>query len=315
LPRYKNTIKRTRLDAFLAEVEPLLSRKLARDLCKEGLVKIEGRIAAAGEIVELEQEVEVRGIPNSLTARPELVLAQGGALKFLSVVFENDNLLVVNKPRCMHSVVQRWEDPVTVADCVAAYNPDCLKASEDFCESGLVQRLDFYTSGLMIAAKHRRAWRKLRELIESEKVEKDYLALVEGRLKKEEFVIKFPLVSAGSGKRVKAVKEGKSVKNSLNATTKINLQHYIKELDASLVIAKANRGRRHQVRVHLSATGHPLLGDELYGCKRKLKDVFPSQIGFEEGFLLHAQSLKFKDPISSEDTELNLSSEWQELIK
>ncbi len=295
-----------RFDLWLTEEIPGLSRSKARDLCKEGLVRVNGVPMRGGAPVFAGSLVEILGSIESPAAR-----VMENALP-LSVVFEDEHLLVVNKPRGVSTVTLSPEDPTTLADMIATARAECRTASPDLREAGLIQRLDFWTGGLVTAAKNSDVWESLRlELFEG-KFEKSYLALVEGKLKENLFSVYLALTPSSDGKKMLFSKPGDET--ALSAESEIEV---VRELEGgfSIVRVRANRARRHQVRAHLAHIGHPLVGDSLYGARKSLTS-FALKLGLEsdEGFLLHAETLTFSHPVTGSAVSLTSSPEWKSEI-
>lgn len=266
-----------RIDAFLADALPGVSRKVAREVCRSGGVVHDGIRAKPGTAVKACALIEIAAL-SRLSAARELP-----APPRLEVLHEDDDLVIVSKPRAVHSITLRDDDPPTLADMLATLWPACRSASPDGREAGLVQRLDYYTSGAVAAAKTRSCWQALRTLISEKQVKKTYLALVEGRLEGK-VCCSEPL----DGREAETAVQGiRVLKNGL-----------------SVVRAAAPLARRHQIRRHLAALGHPLIGDVEYGSALSLSAF----TGLQQGFLLHAESLEFTQPFSRTALGVNAGS-------
>lgn len=288
----------TRLDAALMTLdERVQSRRVARELCAEGRVMVNGTAARAGTTVKAGDRIVVIG--TIAPVRPDPELGRAGLDTIVRTLFEDDDLLVVEKERGAPSVRLRSDDGITVADCLAAKDPRTMSASRDPRESGLVNRLDTMTSGILLAAKSAEIWKRLRTLIAEGRVEKSYLALVEGIPDWRSAVCDRPLRSAGAGSRMEAVSPGQV---GLSARTEVDVVATFPAAGTSVCRAHAARGRRHQVRAHLAALGLPLTGDEQYGSARDLSAVssalpFLSAVRPSlDGFLLHAERVRFDHP-------------------
>lgn len=310
-----------RLDVFLAEEIPDLSRRVARQVCEEGSVRVNRKVARAGCILSQGDVIELEQIPQMARARPELVQAEKE--ECLEVLYEDEDLLVVSKASGMFSVTQRAGDALTLADCIAAYSKECESASSDPREAGLVQRLDYYTSGALIAAKRKDVWQKLHQMLLDGKVEKSYLALVEGTLSEKPLTLSYSLVQSSDGKRMEIVRNEENIpsnKRIFEATTDVTSlgAFHAKHLkhSCSLVKALGSRVHRHQIRVHLSTFGHPLLGDELYGSSSNAVVVSTDEKkGSREGFFLHAESIVFQHPCTGKKIAVRAPSEELKSIK
>ncbi len=289
-----------RLDFFLSKEFELLSKRKAKSLCDEGKVRVNGRRSKSGSLLREDDTIELEEALVQVRARPELVDGQGPALE---VLYEDDFFLAVNKPPQMSSVVLRGDDPLTLADHLAAISPETLSASSDPRESGLVQRLDFSTSGVIFAAKTREIWEKLHFMLLSGDVAKEYIALVENKLSSDELTVNAPLRSVDGGERMLTVADGDTEdENLLDANSLI--RRYAHEGKAPLVLVRGNGMRRHQVRTHLAHVASPLVGDSLYGAKRQL-----SEFGIKrDGFLLHASSIRFEHPVTHKTIEVTAQS-------
>ncbi len=311
-----------RVDVFLAESLESMSRKQARNLCLSGYVRINGRPAEPGSMVFHGDEVELTTDWEAPRTRPDLVLWEHAQTP-LRILFEDEHLVAVDKPRAMACTVHHHDDPLTLADLLAARVLGCISASEDVREAGLVQRLDFYTSGAVVAAKTREAWKKLRNIFLHGEAEKVYFALVEGSLSGEPFQISSPLQILRDEKRVVVCKEpGEKASGSDELekpeeeenTGLHQAETFIRPagsffLEAqermTLVEVRGQRMLRHQIRAHLASCGHPLAGDELYGAK---SGTYQSTLAGEQltarGFFLHAYSTVFLHPESGEEVRI-----------
>jgi 23S rRNA pseudouridine1911/1915/1917 synthase len=300
-----------RLDAFLVAQLPDLSKNRARELCENGQVFINGKLAKSGESLKPGDTVEVADFLGNVAANPASL--DGVLPKDFAVLYEDDHLLVVAKPRKMASTRLRHDDPPTLADCIASCCSKCVQASPDPREAGLVQRLDFYTSGVVIAGKTPEGWQGVRKQLFAERVEKTYLALIEKRPVKKRFSVTLPLAQSRDGKSMTAVRE-RSEKEpvQLSAITEVTVvgQYELGAKWFTVVRAKGRRVRRHQIRVHLASSGHPLVGDMLYGAESTLNDALPWAHEDEEGFLLHAQDISLQHPVTGKEMRFQCSSDY-----
>ncbi len=272
-----------RLDVFVARRLPELTRSRVRRLIDEGLVTVDGRLPAkAGVKLEVGQPVQVTlPVPQPIDLKPEPIP--------LRIVYEDDDLLVVDKPAGLPVHPSAGHAQHTLVNAVLAHCPG-LSGLGGEGRPGIVHRLDKDTSGLIIVAKNDAAHVSLARQLKERRVEKTYLALVEGRLRPVEGVIEAPV-----GRHPRDRKRMAVVERGREARTRYRV---LREVDGrSLVEVRPETGRTHQIRVHFAAIGHPLAGDPLYGRgsarPRSLKRQF-----------LHAQRLAFAHPRTGERLEL-----------
>lgn len=264
-----------RLDLALATLTGLSRSQLhkyfkSQDLTLNGVFARPSYLVQEGDVVELKlaQPVEASIEP------PQL-----------SVVYEDEDILVVNKPAGLltHPVPDQASH-VSVAEFARAHTSD-----PDPDRPGIVHRLDRDTSGLLIIAKHTSAKDYMQQQFASGLVHKTYLALVEGHPKRDQALIDLPIGRSKSAPVKRAVvQDGKSAQTEYKVISEY--EHY------SLLELKPRTGRTHQIRVHMAFIGHPVVGDVLYGRSNRL--------GMSRHFL-HAAGLEFKSP-SNQVVQLTL---------
>ncbi len=312
---WRNPENDVRLDALIARAIPELSKNDANWLCEQGKVKVGGRSVdvKAGDCVNIDVEIEVDFSEIIFAARPEV----GEKLLPIEVLFEDENFLIVNKPRGLHSVTQKHNVEPSLADIISAYCKNCIEASKDPLEAGLIQRLDYWTSGLVLVAKNRSAHKMLSLMLLNGKIKKSYLALVNGTFIGQNVPVK--TVLEGKGRTVQALAL-ENISDEMDRQTLIVRETFVSKIkgiagSATLVKAEALAAYRHQIRVHLAFLGYTLVGDELYGSENVLND-FVDDAEFQdlagkysiggEGFFLCANSLEFQHPFTWEKIQLEL---------
>ena len=242
-----------RLDKFLVSCLPEFSRARLQGLIADGFVTVNGVAARkAGQVIEDGDDIEVRippPVPSGLVAEDIP----------LDIIFENDDLIVVNKPAGMvvHPATGHYSG--TLVNAVLGYDPD-LEGIGGEERPGLVHRLDKDTSGLIVLAKNERAHNWLQEQFRLRQVEKTYLALVDGKPPTPTGRVEAPIgrdpnhrkkmavVSPGKGRE--AVSEYKTLESFRNHT---------------LLEFHPHTGRTHQIRLHCQFLGCPIVGDSVYG--------------------------------------------------
>ena len=278
-----------RLDVFLAARLPDWSRSQIQDLIRRGLVTVGSRPARkAGEIVATGVSVSIRLERQELRAAPEDLP--------LSIVYEDDDLVVVDKPAGMVVHVGAGVRSGTLVNALL-HHIGTLSAAGGALRPGIVHRLDKMTSGLVIVAKNDAAHRALAAQFKSREIHKTYLALVHGRVAMDLGEIARP-VGRDPVRRVRMKAGGLAPRESLTRYRVVKrLPHF------TLLEAMPHTGRTHQIRVHLSSIGHPVVGDTLYGAPGNLRLGGREEPTLERTFL-HAAALEFAHPRSCKSLAL-----------
>lgn len=217
-----------------------------------------------------------------------------------SLIYEDESLFVINKTFNLHSVANQNSNNLSLADLLKEHNPALVNASPKPEDCGLVQRLDYQTSGCLLGAKNLSIWNKLHSSLLRGDFEKSYMALVAGLPEKEILLDNFIGSPYRRAKKQKVFKTMPARKErALPAHTRFKLLETNAELNCSLVEAAAHSARRHQVRAHAAFVGHPLIGDFLYNSQIKLADLYSTTETLPE-FFLHAYQLSFLHPLKDE---------------
>lgn len=244
-----------RLDKYLVEESPGLSRSQIQKLIEQGCITVNGRIAKPSLNLKAGDEVMV-----DLPSAPSATLAPEDLP--LSIIYEDDDLIVVDKPAGLTVHPAPGHPSHTLVNALLAHCPGlaAIDASE---RPGVVHRLDRDTSGLMVVAKSRPAQENLSRQIGSRLAVKQYLLLVRGQVKPPQGVIEAPIGrSARDRKKMAVVAEGRQ------ACTVYRVLQYLDNY--TLVEATLKTGRTHQLRVHFAYMGYPVVGDSIYGVKSPL---------------------------------------------
>lgn len=191
-------------------------------------------------------------------------------------------IFALAKPACSHSVLNTAGSKFALAAALLGRYPSLASAAEKEGDAGLVQRLDFETSGVILGAWTRSAWRALRQALDTGGV-KEYLLVVEGRFPKQKQVSGFIGAKGRASKKVRFAQ--REFPRSTFAKTTFFLETFSPKSGRSLVRAVTSTGARHQIRVSAASIGFPLLGDALYGASPLSPDA-----GLP-GFFLHAVSV------------------------
>jgi len=275
----------SRLDVFLTAVLSGQSRSHIQRLIKDGHVRVGGRGAKANQPVKAGQAIAVE-IPEPIDPVP-----QPEALP-LPIVYQDTDLIVVDKPAGMVVHPAAGHDSGTLVNALL-HHIDDLSGIGGERRPGIVHRLDRGTSGLMVVAKNDRTHEELSRQFREREVEKEYIALVWGE------VMAGRRIDAPIGRdpanRKKMSSESARVRRSREAVTRVvRAEHFGRVL--TLAHVAIHTGRTHQIRVHLSAIGHPIVGDPLYGgVHRRVPGDIRAVTHLERPFL-HAARLAFTHP-------------------
>jgi 23S rRNA pseudouridine1911/1915/1917 synthase len=265
-----------RLDRFLAARLPEHSRsKLAR-LIQEGLARVDGLPRRPGFGLRPGMVVAVEEVPQTAPHRLEPVSIP------LDVRYEDEDLLVVNKPRGLASHPAPSQRSWTLVNALLARGHG-LSGTAGAYRPGIVHRLDRETTGLMVVAKTDAVHRRLAEQIQTKRALRRYVCVLRGLPAQERFTVDAPIGIDPAHRKRRAVRpDGKPA-----------VTHFrrLARLDAGTLLgASLETGRTHQIRVHAAAIGHPVLGDRVYG----------PDAGIETPVQLHAAYLAFEHPATGE---------------
>ena len=248
-----------RVDQFVAGAVPGLSVAAARRLIALGAVRVDGRAAKKGARLVAGQTVELDDARGAAEA-PDARLVRADPALPITVLLIDEAFVAVDKPAGVPSHPQTAGETGTAANGLAARFPECATASPDPREGGLVHRLDSGTSGVLIAARSAAAWASLRAALSQAGCEKTYLAEVVGA-PADAGESNAPIGRVGRrGARVRIDGGGR---NPLPAHTTWEVIE--RRGETTLMRVHLTKGRTHQVRAHLAAAGHPIMGDDLYG--------------------------------------------------
>jgi 23S rRNA pseudouridine1911/1915/1917 synthase len=284
----------TRLDQFLVSRMPDVSRARVQQLIREEKVVVDGKPTKASLKLRGEEHIAIVGeaLPPPLRAIAEDIP--------LDIVYEDNDLAVVNKPAGMmvHAGAGATEDERNCGTLVNAllHRFGALSGVGGELRPGIVHRLDRNTSGFIIVAKNDVAHRKLAEQFSSREVSKQYIALVHGWFKESKGTISAP-ISRDVQRRTRMTTRGSGGRSAVS--------HYdvVEQFESgygkfALVRVKIETGRTHQIRVHLSSLGHPIVGDTLYGAPAEIKPPKGSLALSLGRQFLHAARVEVRHPRS-----------------
>lgn len=276
-----------RLDKILTDLMPGESRSTIQKIIKDGLVKVEGHHQKAN--------FKLKGDECLLVERRSFIveedtLPEAEAMD-LNIVYEDDDILVINKPAGLVVHPSKGHLQGTLVNGLLHYLNGNLSCGSDLYRPGIVHRIDKDTSGLLVVAKHNAAHQALADQLVNHDMRRSYMALVHGHVKAPQGTIEAPLQRDPANRlRWTVAKDGKY------ALTRFQVLESYE--NATLLDLELETGRTHQIRVHLEFIGHPLVGDPVY--RKGLNHVKGSLVHDMSGQLLHAYALKLQHPRTGE---------------
>ena len=269
-----------RLDSYLSETIDISRSKVAK-MIKDGNVRINGNKCKASDSIDVGDKISYEIINEESKVKAEDIP--------LDIVYEDDDVIVVNKPNGMvvHPAVGNKSG--TLVNALMHHSKNLSSINGDF-RPGIVHRIDAYTTGLLMIAKNDKAHEFLQKQLQDNTITRKYIALVWGVIPNDTGVIDAPIMRDKSDRKKMAV----GTLNSKDAVTHFKVLERFN--DATLIELKLETGRTHQIRVHLSYIGHPVVNDPVYG-RRKIID--------ETGQCLHAKTLGFIHPITHKYMEFD----------
>ena len=274
-----------RLDRALADAVPALSRERLKALIRSGAVE------AAGQAVR-DPATKVRGEEALRVAVPEPAPAHNVAQDIpLEIVFEDEHLLVVDKPAglVVHPAAGNFDG--TLVNALLHHCGGSLSGIGGVARPGIVHRIDKETSGLLVVAKHDVAHEGLARQFAAHSIDRRYLAIVNGVPTAKDGTVDAPLArSSANRKKIAIVEDGRG-KRAVTHWRRLDVLR-----DAALVECRLETGRTHQVRVHMASIRHPLIGDPVYGRAGKTHGNILKELKFQRQ-ALHAAELGFVHPV------------------
>jgi 23S rRNA pseudouridine1911/1915/1917 synthase len=297
-----------RLDHFLVSQLADTSRSRIQQLISQEKILVDGNPVKASLLLRGGERIEIVG---EAQRRPLRAIAEEIPL---DVLYEDDDLAVINKPAGMmvHAGAGATDDERNRGTLVNAllHRFGALSGVGGELRPGIVHRLDKETSGLIVVAKNDVAHRKLAAQFSGRKIKKTYVALVHGWLKNDQGTISSPI----SRDAIRRVRMTTRRSGGREAITKYAVQQRIQSEFGkfTLLKLKIETGRTHQIRVHMASLGHPVVGDTLYGAPNEIRAKSRPAISLPRNFL-HSSELQFEHPRSGEP--LSFSSPIPELLK
>lgn len=292
--------KDVRLDHFLVTQLPDVSRSQIQKWIKQERVKVNGKAVAKHFFLGVGDVVDVNVVPETAEKQKEV--------PYIPVLFEDESILVLNKPvgLVVHPPQEQYPY-ATVVDFLLKHDLAIREVGEDPLRPGIVHRLDKDVSGVLVIAKTAKAFQALKQQFVERTVEKEYQAIVYGVPVQKSGVIKFKIAHSQT-------KEGKMAakpehEEGREAWTEYTVIQEHKRY--ALLSVSIKTGRTHQIRAHLAAIDHPVVGDTVYFSKRYQPSRFSKRV------YLHAYRLAFQHPVTGERVEYitETPSEFAEFLQ
>lgn len=267
-----------RIDLYISQ-NTEMSRVTIQRLIDNEKILVNGKRIKASYKIQENNEIIIE------EEKPKEVLLEAQEIP-IQVLYEDKDIIVVNKPKGIVVHPANGNLDGTLVNALMSICKDSLSGIGGEIRPGIVHRLDKDTSGVLIVAKNDKAHINMSEQIKNHEVEKTYIALVRGFVKENEATIDMPI-----GRSTKDRKKMAVSKNGKNAITHFKVLERFK--DYTLLEVKIETGRTHQIRVHLTEIGYPIVGDSVYSNGKNEWNI--------QGQCLHAKSLRFKHPITGKD--------------
>ncbi len=282
-----------RIDSYLAKKDEDLSRVTIQRLIREEKILVNGKkVKASYKVQENDMVILEEEAPKEIELKAQDIPVE--------ILYEDNDIIVVNKPKGLVVHPGNGNPDGTLVNSLMNICKDSLSGIGGEIRPGIVHRLDKDTSGVIVAAKNDKVHINLSEQIKNHEVEKTYITLVRGIVKENEATINMPIGRNKNDRKKMAVEKDGKV-----AITNFKVLERFPKDNCTLLEVKIETGRTHQIRVHLSHIGYPVIGDTTYSNGKNKWGVI--------GQCLHAKSLKFKHPTTGK--EMNIEAELPEYFK
>ncbi len=286
-----------RIDSYLSLKMKDISRTAIQRLIEEEKVLVNDKKIKTSYKVQEEDKIVIE------EEKPKEISLKAQDIP-IEIIYEDNYIIVVNKPKGLVVHPANGNPDGTLVNAIMAICKDSLSGIGGEIRPGIVHRLDKDTSGILIVAKNDKAHINLSEQIKNHEVQKTYIALVRGIVKENEATINMPI-----GRSTKDRKKMAVTKTGKDAITHFKVLKRFLKHNVTLLEIKIETGRTHQIRVHLSEIGYPVIGDEVYSSGKNEWNI--------KGQCLHAKSLKFTHPITGKEMflEAGLPEYFDKILK
>ena len=277
----KKEEEKIRIDSYLANKKDGLSRVAVQRLIEGEKILVNGKITKASYKIQENDKITLeKESPKEINLKAQDIP--------IEIIYEDTDIIVVNKPKGMVVHPANGNPDGTLVNAIMALCKDSLSGIGGEIRPGIVHRIDKDTSGILIVAKNDKAHINLSEQIKNHEVKKTYIAIVRGLVRENEATINMPIGRSTRDRKKMAVAE----KGKESITHFKVLKRYT-ENNCTLLEVQIETGRTHQIRVHLSQIGYPIIGDIVYSNGKNKWDI--------QGQCLHAKSLQFKHPTTGKE--------------
>jgi len=288
-----------RIDQYLNDQDENFTRTLIQKYIAEGVIIVNGKDNIKSSYkVKIGDEIQIADVEDEMTdILPENIP--------LDIIYEDEDILVVNKDKGMVVHPGNGNYSGTMVNALMYSHKDKLSSINGIIRPGIVHRIDKDTSGLLVVAKNDKAHKILSDKFKEHDITREYICLVKGIIQKDNITIKLPIGRSDKDRKKMAVTN----KNSREAITHIHVLDRFKKSGYTLLNVTLETGRTHQIRVHMSYIGYPIVGDSVYSSGKNEFGV--------EGQMLHAKVLGFVHPTKNEYMrwEVTPSKEFEDIIK
>lgn len=287
-----------RIDQYLSMQDDDLTRTHVKKLIDESRITVNGKISKAAYKVKIGDNIEV-DIPDmeEVEILPEKMN--------ITIIYEDDDMLVIDKDKGVVVHPGHGNTSGTLVNGLMYSHKDKLSGINGVIRPGIVHRIDKDTTGLLVIAKNDVAHRKLSELFKNHDIDRAYIAIVRGIIEKDRLKINLPIGRDPIDRKKMSVKK----QNSREAITHVKVLERFINSGMTLIEARLETGRTHQIRVHMAYIGHPVIGDDTYSNGNNEFKI--------KGQLLHAKELGFVHPITGEKMfwEAKEHKEFEETLR
>lgn len=287
-----------RIDQYINNIDENITRNYAQKLIEEQNILLNGEKTKSSYKLKLNDEVEIMDIDIvDAEILPENIP--------LDIIYEDQDIIIVNKEKGMVVHPGNGNTSGTLVNALMFSHKDNLSQINGVVRPGIVHRIDKDTSGILVVAKTDKAHKILSESFKRHDINRKYIALVKGIVEKDNLKINLPIGRDNTDRKKMAV----TTKNSKEAITYIKVLERFYASNYTLIEATLETGRTHQIRVHMTYVGHPLMGDTTYSNGK-------NEFGIE-GQMLHAKLLGINHPITGKymEFEVDVPKEFKEVLE